>query len=95
MNRRDAETQSANEITEKIIGCAIEEPRHLGPRLLGFGLRGMHVSRDNRNGLAGAASDSIACDLQKGSSRLRLSSGCIVVLEFKTVEKLLSPRLCG
>ena len=34
MNRRDAETQRVNEITEKVIGCAIEVHRHLGPGLL-------------------------------------------------------------
>jgi len=34
MNRRDAETQRVNEITERIIGCAIEVHRHLGPGLL-------------------------------------------------------------
>ena len=32
MNRRDAET--LNEITERMIGCAIEVHRHLGPGLL-------------------------------------------------------------
>jgi GxxExxY protein len=34
MNRRDAETQRENIITEKIIGCAIEVHRALGPGLL-------------------------------------------------------------
>jgi GxxExxY protein len=34
MNRRDAETQRVNEITERIIGCAIDVPSHLGPGLL-------------------------------------------------------------
>src|SRR4030095_12029894 len=34
MNRIDAETQRVNEITERIIGCAIEVHRHLGPGLL-------------------------------------------------------------
>jgi GxxExxY protein len=34
MNRRDAETQRINHITEKVIGCAIEVHRALGPGLL-------------------------------------------------------------
>ncbi len=34
MNRRDAETRRINEITEKIIGCAIEVHRQLRPGLL-------------------------------------------------------------
>lgn len=33
-NRRGAETQSENQLTEKIIGCAIEVHRTLGPGLL-------------------------------------------------------------
>lgn len=34
MNHRDPETQRLNHITEKIIGCAIEVHRALGPGLL-------------------------------------------------------------
>jgi GxxExxY protein len=34
MNHRDTETQRLNHITEKIIGCAIEVHRALGPGLL-------------------------------------------------------------
>jgi GxxExxY protein len=34
MNRRDAETQSFREITERVIGACIEIHRHLGPGLL-------------------------------------------------------------
>lgn len=34
MNRRDAETQSFNEITEQVIGACIEIHRQLGPGLL-------------------------------------------------------------
>jgi GxxExxY protein len=34
MNRRDAETQSFNEITEQVIGACIEIHRELGPGLL-------------------------------------------------------------
>ncbi len=32
--RQPQETQRVNEITEKIIGCAIEVHKHLGPGLL-------------------------------------------------------------
>ena len=34
LNRRGAETQRENQITESIIGCAIEVHRALGPGLL-------------------------------------------------------------
>ncbi len=34
MNRRDAETQRINEITEKVIGCCIDVHRQLGPGLM-------------------------------------------------------------
>jgi GxxExxY protein len=34
INHRDAETQRLNQITEKVIGCAIEVHRALGPGLL-------------------------------------------------------------
>jgi GxxExxY protein len=34
INHRDTETQRLNQITEKIIGCAIEVHRALGPGLL-------------------------------------------------------------
>jgi GxxExxY protein len=34
LNRGDAETQSENKLTEKIIGCAIEVHKVLGPGLL-------------------------------------------------------------
>lgn len=34
MNRRDAEAQRENQITEKIIGCSIEVHKALGPGLL-------------------------------------------------------------
>ncbi len=33
-NHRDTETQRLNEITEQIIGCAIEVHRTIGPGLL-------------------------------------------------------------
>jgi hypothetical protein len=34
LNRGDAETQRENQLTEKIIGCAIEVHKSLGPGLL-------------------------------------------------------------
>ena len=34
MERRDAETQRENQITDRVIGAAIEVHRHLGPGLL-------------------------------------------------------------
>jgi GxxExxY protein len=34
LNRRGAETQRENQLTEKIIGCAIEVHKALGPGLL-------------------------------------------------------------
>ena len=34
MNHRDTEARRLNEVTEKVIGCAIEVYKHLGPGLL-------------------------------------------------------------
>jgi GxxExxY protein len=31
MNHRDTEARRVNEVTEKVIGCAIEVHKHLGP----------------------------------------------------------------
>ena len=38
INRRDAETQSFNELTERVIGACIEIHRALGPGLLEISL---------------------------------------------------------
>lgn len=34
MNHRDTEARRVNQVTEKVIGCAIEVHKHLGPGLL-------------------------------------------------------------
>ena len=64
MNRRDAETQRVNEITERIIGCAIEVHRHLGPGLLESAYEECTCYEMTEEGLGVQTAGSVACDLQ-------------------------------
>jgi cytochrome b6 len=61
MNRRDAETQRVNEITERIIGL-------FGTRTSRISLRVVHVSRDNSSGSESSTTSSVASDLQASRS---------------------------
>jgi len=93
MNRRDAETQRVNEITEKIIGCAIEVHRHLGPGLLESAYEECTCHEIAELGLRLQRQIPLPV-IYKG---VRLDCGYrmdtvvedLVVIEFKTVEKLL------
>ena len=93
MNRRDAETQRVNEITEKIIGCAIEVHRHLGPGLLESAYEECTCHEIVESGLLLERQIPLPV-IYKG---IRLDCGYrmdavverLVVVEFKTVEKLL------
>jgi GxxExxY protein len=93
LNRRGAETRSVNELTESIIGSSIEVHRCLGPGLLEsayeeclcreLSIRGLRFRRQ--------------VDLPVEYKGIRLDCGYridvlveeLVVLELKTVEKLL------
>ena len=93
MNRRDAETQRVNEITEKMIGCAIEVHRHLGPGLLESAYEECTCHEIVESGLLLERQIPLPV-IYKG---IRLDCGYrmdavverLVVVEFKTVEKLL------
>ena len=93
MNRRDAETQRVNEITQKIIGCAIEVHRHLGPGLLESAYEECTCHEISESGLRLERQIPLPV-IYKG---VRLDCGYrmdtvvedLVVVEFKTVEKLL------
>ena len=93
MNRRDAETQRVNEITEKVIGACIDIHRQLGPGLLesvyeeclcyDLSILGLAFERQK--------------DLPVAYKNVRLTCGYkidivvekLVVVELKAVEKLL------
>jgi GxxExxY protein len=93
MNRRDAETQRVKEITERIIGCAIEVHRHLGPGLLESAYEectcheitqaGLKVQRQV---LLPVTYKQIVLDC--GYRMDAVVEGAVIV-EFKTVERLL------
>ena len=93
MNRRDAETQRINEITERIIGCAIEVHRHLGPGLLESAYEECTCHELVETGLLlqrqvplPIAYKGIQLDC---GYRMDAVVEKLVVVEFKTVERLL------
>ena len=93
MNRRDAETQRANEITEKVIGCAIEVHRHLGPGLLESAYEECTCHEITESGLR-VQRQILLPVIYKGvcldcGYRMDAVIENLVVVEFKTVEKLL------
>jgi GxxExxY protein len=93
MDRRGAETQRVNEIPERIIGCAIEVHRHLGPGLLESAYEectcheitqaGLKVQRQV---LLPVTYKQIVLDC--GYRMDAVVEGAVIV-EFKTVERLL------
>ncbi len=93
MNRRGAETQRENEITEMVIGCAIEIHRALGPGLLESAYEACLCYELSQKGVPFKRQVSLPLSY-KG---VRLDCGYVmdlivddlVIVELKTVEKLL------
>ena len=93
LNRGDAETQRENQLTEKIIGCAIEVHRALGPGLLESAYEECFCYELNQQGLSFDRQVPLPV-VYKG---IKLDCGYriddlindIIVVELKTVEKLL------
>ena len=93
MNRRDAETQSFREITEKVIGACIEIHKRLGPGLLEsayeeclcyeLSVVGIHFERQKPLPVK-YKSVNVDCGY-----RLDLVVEGKIILELKTVEELL------
>src|SRR5258707_631442 len=94
MNRRDAETQRANSITEKIIGCAIEVHRVLCPGILESAYEGCTCHAIAESGVRLQRQIPLRV-IYKGVRlycvyRMDAVVETLVVVEFETVEKLLS-----
>ena len=93
MNHRDTEARRVNQVTEKVIGCAIEVHKHLGPGLLESGYEECTCYEMTHGGLAVRRQVPLPV-IYKG---VKLDCGYridaiveeTVILEFKTVEKLL------
>jgi GxxExxY protein len=93
MNRRDAETQRINQLTEKIIGSAIEVHRTLGPGLLESAYEECTSYELTQEDLRIRRQVPLPV-IYKGVSldcgyRMDLLVEDLVVVEFKTVEALL------
>jgi len=93
LNRGDAETQSENQLTEKIIGCAIEVHKALGPGLLESAYEECFCYELNQQGLSFNRQVPLPV-VYKGIKldcgyRIDVLVDDIIVVELKTVEKLL------
>src|SRR5262245_45994709 len=93
MNHRDTEARRVNRITEKIIGCAIEVHRYLGPGLLESAYEECTCYELVQAGLVVRRQVPLPV-VYKGielDCGYRMDSVVeeAVILEFKTVEKLL------
>ncbi len=93
MNRRDAETQRVNEITERIIGCAIEVHRHLGPGLLESAYEECTCHEITQAGLRVQRQVPLPVTYKQivldCGYRMDAVVESAVIVEFKTVERLL------
>lgn len=93
MNRRDAKSQRENDITERVIGCAIEVHRSLGPGLLESAYEACLVHELIDQGLQIQRQLSLPV-VYKGA---RIDAGYVidlivdgkVIVELKAVEKIL------
>jgi GxxExxY protein len=93
LNRGGAETQRENQLTEKIIGCAIEVHKALGPGLLESAYEECFCYELSQNGI----SFSRQVPLPVAYKGIKLDCGYridvlvndLVIIELKTVEKLL------
>jgi GxxExxY protein len=93
MNRRDAETPRENQITELIIGAAIEVHRALGPGLLESAYEECTWYEINQTGLRCRRQVPLPV-VYKGvrldcGYRIDLIVEDLVIVEFKTVENIL------
>ncbi len=93
MNRRGAETQRENQLTEKIIGCAIEVHKALGPGLLESAYEECFCYELVENGISCSRQVSLPV-VYKGIKldcgyRIDVLANDLVIIELKTVEKLL------
>ena len=93
-HRGDAETQRENQLTEKIIGCAIEVHKALGPGLLESAYEECLCYELTRNSIPFRRQVPLPV-VYKGINldcgyRLDVLVNDLVIVELKTVEKLLS-----
>jgi GxxExxY protein len=93
LNRGDAETLRENQLTEKIIGCAIEVHKALGPGLLESAYEECFCYELNQQGLSFNRQVPLPV-VYKGIKldcgyRIDVLVNEIIVVELKTVEKLL------
>lgn len=93
MERRDAETQRENQITDRVIGAAIEVHRHLGPGLLEAAYEECMCYELKHSGLHFTRQASVPV-VYKGLKlncgfRLDLLVEDLVVVEIKAVESVL------
>ncbi len=91
--RRDAETQRENQLTEKIIGCAIEVNKALGPGLLESAYEECLCYELTQNGLSFNRQVSLPV-VYKGIKldcgyRIDVLVHDLIIVELKTVEKLM------
>ena len=93
MNRRDAETQSFNEITEQVIGACIEIHRELGPGLLESAYEECLCCELAQRGIRFERQKPLPVKYKNVSLdcgyRLDLVIEGKIILELKTVEQLL------
>jgi GxxExxY protein len=93
LNRGGAETQRENQLTEKIIGCAIEVHKALGPGLLESAYEECLCYEIAQNGLFLSRQVPLPV-IYKGIKldcgyRIDILVNDLVIIELKTVEKLL------
>jgi GxxExxY protein len=93
LNRGGAETPRGNQLTEKIIGCAIEVHKALGPGLLESAYEECFCYELTQNGLSFNRQVPLPV-VYKGIKldcgyRIDVLVNYVIVVELKTVEKLL------
>ena len=89
-SHRDTETEKLNEITEKIIGCAIEVHRHLGPGLLERTYEEALCAEFQLQGVGHQRQVAVPLDYKGrsiGEYRIDLLVEYAVVVEIKSVER--------
>jgi GxxExxY protein len=93
LNRGGAETLRENQLTEKIIGCAIEVHKALGPGLLELAYEECFCYELSQNGLSCCRQVPLPV-VYKGIKldcgyRIDVLVNDLIIIELKTVEKLL------